>query len=29
LRAILGGVVVMLGVWITGSERPGAAPSSA
>lgn len=29
LRAIVGGAIVMLGVWITGSERPGAAPSSA
>lgn len=29
LRAIGGGAIVMLGVWITGSERPGAAPSSA
>ena len=28
LRAILGGAIVMLGVWITGSERPGAAASS-
>lgn len=27
-RAILGGAVVMLGVWITGSQRPGTAPSS-
>lgn len=28
LRAILGGAIVMVGVWITGSERPGTAPSS-
>lgn len=29
LRAILGGAIVMAGVWITGSERPGPAPSPA
>lgn len=28
LRAIVGGAIVMLGVWITGSERPNTAPSS-
>jgi drug/metabolite transporter (DMT)-like permease len=27
-RAILGGAIVMVGVWIAGSERPGAAASS-